>query len=156
MVAAVVRGQYPYLQEHIDQKKAIFRRYQEGFADLPVTMNPYDAETMFPNFWLSCILINEEAMCYQERNNTASCYRTEPGKTCPDEIYETLAKFNAESRPIWKPMHLQPIYRKNAFVTCGADVGADIFKRGLCLPSDNKMTPDEQDRIIEIVRSCFK
>lgn len=156
VVAGVVRGQYPYLEEHIAQKKAIFRRYREGFTDLPVTMNPYDPETMEPNFWLSCILINEDAMCAQERTGTETCYHTEPGKSCPDEIHQTLAKFNAESRPIWKPMHLQPVYRDHAFVTCGIDVGADIFQRGLCLPSDNKMTPDEQDRIIEIVRSCFK
>ena len=156
VVAAVVRGQYPYLEEHIARKKAIFRRYQAAFADLPVTMTPYDPDTMSPNFWLSCILINEEAMCCQERSDTASSYRTEPGKTCPDAIYETLLKYNSESRPLWKPMHLQPLYREHAFVSCGTDVGADLFRRGLCLPSDIKMTLEEQDRVIEIVRSCFQ
>lgn len=159
VVAGVVRGQYPYLEEHIAQKKAIFQRYQEGFADLPAAMMPYDPETMAPNFWLSCILIDENAMCLQERTETETRYCTEPGKTCPDEIYETLAKYNAESRPIWKPMHLQPLYSANAFVKRsedGPDVGADIFRRGLCLPSDNKMTTEQQDQIIEIVRSCFK
>ena len=155
VVAAVIRGQYPYLEEHIARKKAIFQRYQEGFADLPVTMTPYDPDTMSPNFWLSCILINGEAMCCQERSDTASSYRTEPGKTCPDEIYETLLKYNAESRPLWKPMHLQPLYREHAFISCGTDVGADLFRRGLCLPSDIKMTLEEQDQIIAIVRSCF-
>ena len=156
VVAGVVRGQYPYLEEHIARKKAIFQRYQAGFADLPVTMNPYDPESMTPNFWLSCILIDEDAMCTQERTGTKTCYRTESGKTCPDEIYETLEKYNVESRPIWKPMHLQPVYREHAFVSCGTDVGADIFHRGLCLPCDIKMTAEEQDQIIEIVRSCFE
>jgi dTDP-4-amino-4,6-dideoxygalactose transaminase len=156
VVAGVVRGQYPYLQDHIARKKEIFQRYQAGFADLPITMNPYDPETAEPNFWLSCVLINEDAMCTQERSGTAFSYCTEPGKTCPDEIYETLAKYNVESRPIWKPMHLQPLYREHAFVSCGNDVGADIFHRGLCLPSDIKMTAEQQDQVIEIVRSCFK
>lgn len=156
VVAGVVRGQYPYLEAHIARKKAIFQRYQEGFADLPVTLNPYDPNTAEPNFWLSCILIKEEAMCAQERSGTGSSYCTEAGKTCPDEIYEMLAKYNVESRPIWKPMHLQPLYREHAFVSCGSDVGADIFRRGLCLPCDIKMTEEQQDQIIAIVRSCFQ
>ena len=156
VVAGVVRGQYPFLEEHIARKKAIFQRYREGFADLPVTMNPYDPETMAPNFWLSCILIDEEAMCAQERCDTKASYHTEPGKSCPDEIYETLEKNNAESRPFWKPMHLQPLYRDCAFISCGTDVGADIFRRGLCLPSDIKMTAEQQEQVIEIVRSCFE
>jgi dTDP-4-amino-4,6-dideoxygalactose transaminase len=158
VVAGVVRGQYAYLENHMARKKTIFQRYQAGLADLPITMNPYNPETTEPNFWLSCILIDEAAMCAQERSDNHSCYRTEPGKTCPDEIYETLLKYNAEGRPIWKPMHMQPVYRDCAFVKCsddGMDVGADIFRRGLCLPSDIKMTPEEQDRVIEIVRSCF-
>ena len=159
VVAGVVRGQYHYLEEHIAQKKAIFQRYQAGFADLPITMNPYDPETTEPNFWLSCILLDKEAMCLQDRGDLQSSYRTEPGKTCPDEIYDTLDKYNAEGRPIWKPMHLQPLYSGHAFVKRaedGPDVGADIFRRGLCLPSDIKMTAEEQDQVIEIVRSCFK
>ena len=159
VVAGVVRGQYPYLEEHIARKKAIFQRYQAGFADLPITMNPYDPETTEPNFWLSCILLDKEAMCLQDRGDLQSSYRTEPGKTCPDEIYDTLAKYNAEGRPIWKPMHLQPLYSGHAFVKRtedGPDVGADIFKRGLCLPCDIKMTAEEQDQVIEIVRSCFE
>ena len=159
VVAGVVRGQYPYLEEHIAQKKAIFQRYQAGFADLPITMTPYDPETTEPNFWLSCILLDKEAMCLQDRGDLQSSYWTEPGKTCPDEIYDTLEKYNAEGRPIWKPMHLQPLYSGHAFVKRaedGPDVGADIFRRGLCLPSDIKMTAEEQDQVIEIVRSCFE
>ena len=170
VIAGVVRGQYPYLEEHIAQKKAIYMRYKEGFRDLPVSLNPYDEAIMEPNFWLSCLLIDESAMCKQVRSDNDACYVKEPGKSCPTEILEKLAAYNAEGRPIWKPMHMQPMYRMNPFVTregnarastnayiaggC-SDVGADIFARGLCLPSDNKMTPEEQDRVIEIVKSCF-
>ena len=171
VIAGVVRGQYPHLEEHIAQKKAIYMRYKEGFKDLPVTMNPYDAENSEPNFWLSCMLIDREAMCRQVRGETEALYISEPGKSCPTEILETLASYNAEGRPIWKPMHMQSIYRMNGFVTrqgngrartnayiAGGveDVGADIFQRGLCLPSDNKMTAEEQEQVIEIVRSCFE
>lgn len=170
VIAGVVRGQYPYLEEHIAQKKAIYMRYQEGFKDLPVTMNPYDEKNSEPNFWLSCLLINEEAMCRQVRGEQEALYISESGKSCPTEILEKLAEYNAEGRPIWKPMHMQPIYRMNAFVTregngrantnayiagSGVDVGMDIFQRGLCLPSDNKMTEEEQAKVIEIVKSCF-
>lgn len=171
IVAGVVRGQIPHLEEHIAKKKAIYERYKEGFKDLPVTMNPYDPETMTPNFWLSCMLINEEAMCKQARGDNDYCYNSEAGKTCPDEILDTLEKYNVQGRPIWKPMHMQPLYRMHGFVTKeghgrgrtnayipgkGIDVGADIFRRGLCLPSDIKMTPKEQDIIIQMIRSCFE
>lgn len=178
VIAGVVRGQFPYLEEHIAQKKAIYERYKEGFQGLPVTMNPYDEDSSEPNFWLSCLLIEPEAMCKQVRGEQEALYIPEAGKTCPTEILETLARYNAEGRPIWKPMHMQPIYRMNGFVTRegngraktnayiagGAvgkdgrplDVGMDLFHRGLCLPSDNKMTEEEQKKVIEIVRSCFE
>lgn len=156
VIAGVVRGQYPYLDEHIAKKKEIYLRYKEGFKDLPLSMNPYDEKTMEPNYWLSCAIIDEGAMCKQERSAKVATYKEEDGKSCPTEILETLAKYNAEGRPIWKPMHMQPIYKDNVFVKKGEkDVGADIFCRGLCLPSDIKMTPEEQDKIIEIVKSCF-
>ena len=156
VIGGVVRGQLPYLQTHIDQKKAIYERYQEGFKSLPVSMNPYDEVNSVPNFWLSCMLIDKQAMCRQMRTDCQVSYISEAGKTCPTEILEALTKLNAEGRPIWKPMHMQPIYKNNDFVVAGeADVGADIFCRGLCLPSDNKMTPEQQDRIIETVKSCF-
>ena len=178
VIAGVVRGQFPYLEEHIAQKKAIYERYREGFKDLPVMMNPYDAENSEPNFWLSCLLIEPEVMCRQMRGEQEALYVSEPGKSCPTEILEKLSACNAEGRPIWKPMHMQPIYRMNGFVTRegdgraktnayiegGAvgqdgkplDVGMDIFQRGLCLPSDNKMTAEEQEKVIEIVKQCFK
>ena len=171
IIAGVVRGQMPYLEEHIAQKKAIYERYKEGFKGLPVTMNPFDEANSNPNYWLSCLLINREAMCRQVRGENQPLYIHEDGKSCPTEILETLMKYNAEGRPIWKPMHMQPIYRMNGFVTvngsgrgqsnayidrgAATDIGADIFERGLCLPSDNKMTPEQQDIIIQIIRSCF-
>lgn len=170
VIAGVVRGQFPYLEEHIAQKKAIYLRYKEGFKDLPITMNPFDAKNSEPNYWLSCILIDKDAMCKQVRGEQEALYLSQKGKSCPTEILEQLAKYNAEGRPLWKPMHMQPIYRTNGFVTRDgngrartnayingevADVGMDIFDRGLCLPSDNKITPEQQDIIIEIVKSCF-
>ena len=178
VIAGVVRGQFPYLEEHIAQKKVIYERYREGFRNLPVSMNPYDEERTEPNFWLSCMIIEPEAMCRQVRGEQEVLYISEPGKSCPTEILEKLAEYNAEGRPIWKPMHMQPIYRMNGFVTREGDgraktnayisgceigkdgkpldVGMDIFHRGLCLPSDNKMTVDEQNVVIEIVQRCFK
>ncbi len=157
VIAGVVRGQFPYLQEHIDRKRAIFERYEAAFADLPVKMNPYEKDKAVPNFWLSCMIIDKDAMCKQVRGALTAEYVSEAGKSCPTEILEALAAQNIEGRPIWKPMHMQPIYRDTDFVAAvdGADVGADIFDRGLCLPSDIKMTVEEQDRVIEIVRSCF-
>lgn len=166
VIAGVVRGQLPYLEEHIAQKKAIYMRYKEGFRDLPVLMNPYDESVCEPNFWLSCLTINSDAMCKQERTDLVASFADERGKSCPTEILEKLEAYNAEGRPIWKPMHVQPIYESCPFITkdgevtgdekYGAGVGMDIFARGLCLPSDNKMTPEEQDIIIALIRECFE
>ena len=156
VVAGIIRGQIPYLEEHIAQKKAIYERYKEGFKDLPISMNPYDEVNSKPNYWLSCMTIHQEGMCSQKVEGTSATYVSENGKSCPMEILEALEAANAEGRPIWKPMHLQPIYKDYTFVSRdGLDVGTDIFTRGLCLPSDNKMTAEEQDIIIEIVRNCF-
>ena len=171
IIAGIVRGQLPYLDEHIAQKKAIYERYKAGLADLPVRMNPFDADRSCPNFWLSCLIIDEDAMAPQVRGEQDYLYTSVPGKSSPSEILDALAAFNAEGRPIWKPMHMQPIYRTHAFITTegsgrgrsnayiagsGRDVGADIFRRGLCLPSDNKMTPEQQDVIIDIIHRCFE
>ncbi|MBR1373058.1 DegT/DnrJ/EryC1/StrS family aminotransferase, partial [bacterium] len=172
IIAGVVRGQFLYLEEHIAQKRAIYERYKEGLKDLPVQMNPFDETNSVPNFWLSCLIIEPEAMCQMVRGEKDALYISEPGKSCPTEILEAIAAFNAEGRPIWKPMHLQPIYRMNPFVTrngsgrarsnayiqesCVMDIGADIFQRGLCLPSDNKMTKEEQAIIIKIIHKCFE
>lgn len=170
VIAGVVRGQLSYLDDHIARKKAIYERYKDGLKDLPLLLNPFDNENSNPNFWLSCLIVDSDAMCRQVRSENETCYIKETGKTCPTEILESLSKINAEGRPIWKPMHMQPIYRMNPFITREGsgrartnayisgeitDIGMDIYSRGLCLPSDIKMTTDEQDRIIEVIRSCF-
>ncbi len=168
VIAGIVRGQLPYLDEHIAQKKAIYERYKEGFKDLPVQMNPMNLTDSNPNYWLSCMIINPEAMAKQVRGEEDYLYVSEKGKTTPQEILDAIASINAEGRPIWKPMHMQPIYRMNPFITKNgngraqtnayikeqaADVGMDIFSRGLCLPSDNKMTKEQQDIIIEVIKN---
>ncbi len=169
VVAGVIRGQYGHLEEHIAQKKAVYERYKEGFKDLPVSMNPITEGTE-PNYWLSALIIDKNYMCKQVRDDHCALFRSESGKSCPTEILEKLGEMNAEGRPIWKPMHLQPMYRMHSFVTrdgegrcrtnayiaggC-ADIGADIFERGCCLPSDNKMGIEEQKIVIEIIRGCF-
>lgn len=177
VVAGVVRGQIPYLEEHILQKKSIYERYMEGLKGLPITMNPYDNEKSEPNYWLSCMLIDSEFMANQVRSEQETLFISEPGKSCPTELLAELQKYNAEGRPIWKPMHMQPIFRMNAFITregdgraqtnaymsgvvtgldeMPLDVGMDIFHRGICLPSDNKMTIEQQNIIIEIIKGCF-
>ena len=170
IVAGVALGNFDYLEEHIAQKKAIYERYKEGFKDLPLTMMPI-IDGCVPNYWLSCAMIDKDAMCKQVRGEKDALYVSEPGKSCPTEILETLKRFNAEGRPIWKPMHMQPVYRMHPFITRNGtgrarsnayiketgiiDVGADIFDRGLCLPSDNKMTAEQQKTIIDIICSCF-
>ena len=176
VIAGVVRGQLPYLEEHMAQKKAIYERYKEGLRGLPVRMNPIP-EGCEPNYWLSCMIIDPEAMCRQVRGECEALYVPERGKSCPTEILEALASVNAEGRPIWKPMHMQPVYRMNGFVTRNGngragsdayigggvlgkdgkplDVGMDIFRRGVCLPSDNKMSMEQQEVIIKMIRACF-
>ena len=171
VIAGVIRGQYPHLYEHIAQKKAVYDRYKEGLKGLPVQMNPFDEKKCVPNYWLSAMIIDKDAMCRQVRGESEAMYIPEPGKTCPTEILEAISRLNAEGRPIWKPMHMQPMYRMHEFITQSgsgraktnayiaggvADVGADIFQRGLCLPSDNKMTEEQQERIIQVIRACFE
>ena len=179
VIAGVVRNQFPHLEDHIAQKKAIYERYKEGFNGLPVKMNPYDENNSEPNFWLSCMIIDEGAMCKQVRGECDVLYTPEEGKSCPTEILNAISSINAEGRPIWKPMHMQPIYRMNGFVTREGngraktnayivggmlnkvdgkpiDIGMDIFARGLCLPSDNKMTLEQQHEIITVIRACFE
>ena len=171
IIAGVARGNMLHIDEHIAQKKAIYERYKEGFKDLPVIMNPFDSKKVEPNYWLSAMIIDKKEMAEQVRGEKQALYKAEQGKTTPTEILEKISSINAEGRPIWKPMHMQPLYRENPFITVngngransnayiageGADVGEDIFERGLCLPSDNKMTEEEQDRIIEVVKNCFK
>ncbi len=171
VIAGVIRDQYNHLYEHIAQKKAIYERYKEGLKNFPVQMNPFDETKAEPNYWLSSLLIDEDAMCKQVRSETEALYISEAGKSCPTEILDAITSINAEGRPIWKPMHMQPMFRMHEFVTVKGsgraktnayiageikNIGADIFHRGLCLPSDNKMTAEQQDRIIEVIKACFE
>lgn len=137
IVAGIGRGQLLHLDEHKAIKKAIYERYREDLKDLPVKMNPY-LDCSEPNFWLSCILIDD------------AC------DVKPYDIMDKLADSNIEARPIWKPMHMQPIFDGCDFITVGEScVDEEIFAKGLCLPSDIKMTEEEQTRVIEIVKSMF-
>lgn len=135
--AGIGRGQLKYLHCHRARKEEIYQTYREAFRDLPVTMNPWLPDTR-PNFWLSCLTV--------DRGNL----------TTPGRILQTLEENNMEGRYIWKPMHLQPMFANRKFVKLQeAAVDADIFLRGLCLPSDIKMTPEDQQRVIRVVKSCF-
>ncbi|MBO5359179.1 MAG: DegT/DnrJ/EryC1/StrS family aminotransferase [Clostridia bacterium] len=137
VVAGIGRGQLLHLDEHKAKKREIYERYKEGFKGLPLTMNPY-LENSDPNFWLSCILLNEGV------------------KITPIEIMEKLNKENIETRPLWKPMHMQEVFADNDFITAnGQAVNEDLFSRGLCLPSDIKMTAEEQDVVIDLIKKMF-
>lgn len=138
VVAGIGRGQLLHVEEHKEKKRAIYQRYAEGLVGCPGEMNPYLPETD-PNFWLSCFLLDEDC-----------------GVT-PMEIIDRLNEANIEARPIWNPMNKQEAFAGCDYVTTGdVSVGDDIFARGLCLPSDIKMTPEEQARVIAVIRSCFE
>lgn len=165
IIAGIVRGQWGYLQQHINQKKAVYEKYKDGLADLPLIVHGGG------NYWLSSLLIHTEAMCETARSDRSAVYRKCSGRSCPTEILEVLGRFNAEGRPIWKPMHLQPLFRSNDFITVNGpsrgnsdayiehgksrEITTDIFNRGLCLPSDNKMDAKQQDTIINLIHRCF-
>ncbi|MCM1385950.1 MAG: aminotransferase class I/II-fold pyridoxal phosphate-dependent enzyme [Bacillus sp. (in: Bacteria)] len=140
VTAGIGRGQLIHLEEHKARKQAIYKQYKEAFADIPeITMNPLNPDGDANN-WLSCITISE------------GCSVT------PDMVMDALAEENIESRPIWKPMHEQPVFADYDFMAHNADgssVGSDIFTRGLCLPSDIKNTPEDMELIIGIVRKRF-
>lgn len=152
VVAGIGRGQLLHLEEHRALKEKIYRRYEQGLKGLPVTMNPWLADSR-PNFWLSCLTVDADAMCPQTRTDCTTEWTHQSGKSCPDEIAAALAAENIQTRPIWKPMHMQPFYKENGFVSTGC--GEDIFARGICLPSDIKMTEEEQDCVIGVIRGCF-
>lgn len=137
IVAGIGRGQLLHVEEHRSLKEKIYNRYKEAFADCPVKMNPY-LDCTRPNFWLSCILLDEDC------------------KVDPISICVKLNCENIEARPIWKPMHMQPVFADCDCISVGdKNVGEDIFARGLCLPSDIKMTEAEQDEVIRIIKSML-
>ena len=137
IVAGIGRGQMAYLDAHIRQKTDIYKRYESMLEGLPVQVNPYLRESV-PNFWLSCLTIDAGE------------------DVTPERIQNALMEHNIESRPIWKPMHMQPVYAGADFVDVGDRVGEDIFGRGLCLPSDNKMTEEEQEIVVGVIRELFE
>ncbi len=137
IVAGIGRGQLIHVEEHRNLKEKIYNRYKEAFKGYPVKMNPY-LECTKPNFWLSCILLEENC------------------KTNPIEICKKLCEENIEARPIWKPMHMQPVFADCDFISANdKNVGKDIFTRGICLPSDIKMTEAEQDEVIRIIKEML-
>lgn len=145
IVAGIGRGQMKTLDEYKKKKQAIYREYERAFGDIPeISMNPLNKDGEANN-WLSCITVSEECM--------------KDGIT-PERILEALEKENIEGRPIWKPMNMQPVYRGNDFIQTessnGVSVGEDVFNRGLCLPSDIKNTKEDMERIVEVVRGCFR
>ncbi|BFL72951.1 aminotransferase class I/II-fold pyridoxal phosphate-dependent enzyme [Anaerococcus nagyae] len=179
VIAGIARNQLDRLTTHIEEKKNIYYRYKEGLEGLPIQMNPFEEDKSNPNYWLSCLIIDKNYMARQVRSDKEYLYKQENGKSSPHEILDAIKSINAEGRPIWKPMHKQPIFMNydfinryghakamtNAYISGGfiderdnlpEDISMDIFSRGLCLPSDNKMTEEEQDRIIEVIKACFE
>lgn len=146
ITAGIGRGQLLHMEEHKALKRKIYRQYQEAFADIPeISMNPLNQDGD-DNCWLSCMTIAQGACTSRGE------------KITPDMIMDALEKENVESRPIWKPLHLQPVFAQYDFITAKEGEGSvaeDIFQRGLCLPSDIKNTPEDMELIIKTVRGCF-
>lgn len=140
IVAGIGRGQLKVLNDRIIKKKQIFEIYKEAFKNIAeIEMMPI-CDYNQPNYWLSCITLKENC------------------KVKPIDIILALEAENIESRPIWKPMHLQPYFEKYDFVVSderGASVSEDIFNRGLCLPSDTKMSISDQQRVINIIKGLW-
>jgi dTDP-4-amino-4,6-dideoxygalactose transaminase len=136
--AGIGRGQLSAINERIKKKKEIYTTYKESFSDIAkIEMIPI-CDYGEPNYWLSCFTIKDEC------------------KINPTDIIIALEEDNIESRPIWKPMQLQPFYKDYDYFTHNSDISADIFNRGLCLPSDVNMNGDDIERVINIVRRCFR
>ncbi len=171
VIAGIALGQWKHLEEHIAEKKRIYDRYADWFEPFGVELNPYDADESEPNYWMSCMRLSENSLCAMTRSDLSYTYENAHGKTCPMEVLEALEAFGAQGRPVWKPMHLQPMFRRHEFVSmdgarrsfeggCGgmfarADESGSLFEQGVCLPSDIKMTKEEQERIVEIVTACL-
>ena len=171
VIAGIALGQWKHLDEHIRAKKRIYDRYADGLEGLGIEMNPYDADTTEPNYWLPCMRLDENSLCEMTMADETYTYKSVHGRTCPMEILEALEAFGAEGRPFWKPMHIQPVFRNHVFVTVDgerrmqeefyngmlerADEGRRLFSQCVCLPSDIKMTEEEQDKVIAIVAACF-
>ena len=135
--AGIGRGQMEVLEQRVAQKRAIHARYREALADLPLQF-PDEPEGVRSNRWLTAALLAPDC-----------------GVT-PVQIIAALAEHNIEARHIWKPMHLQPVFQDCAFVrTAERSVAEDVFARGVCLPSDTKMTPEQQAQVCAVIRGLF-
>ena len=171
IVAGLILGQFQHLEEHIAKKRAIYERYQEELDGDIMYMNPVGEGTE-PNYWMSCMTCESNIQFQETRSEREYTYTNQHGTASPMEIYDALEAFNVESSPVYKPMSMQPVFREFDQITLDGskreyaefdqdgfwvrcDVAKECFERGLCLPSDIKMTGEEQERIIEIVRSCF-
>ncbi len=139
IVAGIGRGQLKVLDLRIKQKTEIYNRYKEAFKDMAdIKMQPIPENTM-PNHWLSVITIKKDS------------------KVKPLDIMVALEKENIESRPVWKPMHMQPVFEKCDFIKVADEpVSKELFETGVCLPSDTKMTKEEQDKIVNIIKNLWK
>ena len=144
IVAGIGRGQLKVLDKRLEQKTNIYNTYKEAFKEIKdIEMQPFLNNTK-PNHWLSVMLLKEGS------------------KVTPLQIMEALEKENIETRPVWKPMHLQPVFEGCDFFTKDGksskdkmSVSEDLFNRGVCLPSDTKNTPEDMDRIIKIIKGLF-
>lgn len=135
--AGIGRGQMEVLEQRVAQKRAIHDRYRDALAGLPLQL-PAEPEDVRSNRWLTAALLAPDC-----------------GVT-PGQIIAALAEHNIEARHIWKPMHLQPVFRDCAFVkTAERSVAEDVFARGICLPSDTKMTPEQQAQVCAVIRGLF-
>ncbi len=171
IVAGLILGQFKYLDEHIAKKQVIYERYLEKLDGDIMYMNPVGKGTA-PNYWISCITCESNIQFKETRSEWDYTYTGQHGTAAPMEIYDALEAFNVESSPVYKPMSMQPIFQNYDQITLDGskreypefdkddfwvrcDVARYNFNSGLCLPSDIKMTREEQDRIIDIVWSCF-
>lgn len=171
VIAGLVLGRWGHLERYIAEKKRIYDYYADRLETLGVELNPYNAGVSAPNYWLSCMCIDDNSLCAMERSDQSYTYRDEHGRTCPMEVLEALGAFFVEGRPIWKPMHLQPMYRNHEFISVDGgrrafdgcysrmlghvDESRDLFGKVICLPSDIRMTEEEQERVVEIICACF-
>lgn len=171
LAAAVLRGQLKHIEEHITKKKAIYERYLNNLDDDLVCMIP-EGEGTQPNYWMPCMTCESNIQFMETRSERQYTYTAQHGTAAPMEIYDALMAFGAESRPVYKPMSMQPLFRNyEHFTLDGAwrcyenfrndsfwvrcDRAKQYFESGLCLPGDIRMTKEEQDKVIEIILACF-
>ena len=171
ITAGLIRNQLKYLEEHIAKKKAIYERYQKRFDEDLILLNPIGEGTE-PNYWISCMTV-ESSIAFQEtRSEREYTYESQHGTAAPMEILDAFQAFNVEGKTVLKPLHMQPIFCNHEQITLDGgrrtyeqfymdsflirgNESAALFKRGLCLPSDIRMTEEEQERVMDMVYASF-